>query len=105
MVRRLSKSQLILTFFGLSKDHRKKLFKDIHEICFYGQGGYSWEDVYSMPIWLRNYTYKEIEAHYLKRQETIDEKNNVITNKTDINKISKPPLKTQNTYTSKVSKK
>mgnify|MGYP003678068038 CR=1 FL=1 len=105
MARRQSKSRLILTFFGLSKEYRKKIFKDIHEICFYGQGGYDWDTVYSMPIWLRKYTYKEIESHYIKRQETIDEKNNVVTNTTNISKISKPPINSPNTYTSKVSKK
>jgi len=105
MDRRPSKSRLILTFFGLSKEYRKKLYKDIHEICFYGQGGYDWNTVYNMPVWLRRYTYKEIENHYLKKQEAIDENNNVVTNKTSLDKIAKPPTTSTNTYTSKVSKK
>lgn len=104
MERRPLKSQLILTFFGLSKQYRQKMFRDIHEIVFYGNGGYDWNTVYNMPVWLRRYTYKEIESHFIKQKEKIDENNNVVTNTTDINKIAKPP-KSKNTYTSKVSKK
>jgi hypothetical protein len=58
-------SQLGLTFFGLTPDTASKiraaLFKHIHEICFHGQGGYSWETVYSMPTWLRRFTFKNIQ--------------------------------------------
>lgn len=28
---------------------------------FYGRGGYSWETIYNMPIWLRRFTFKSIE--------------------------------------------
>ena len=50
--------QLDLTFFGLTSknipEFRISVFKQIHEIVFHGQGGYDWETVYNMPIWLRN---------------------------------------------------
>jgi len=32
----------------------------IHEIVFNGRGGYDYETVYNMPIWLRNATYRFI---------------------------------------------
>ena len=32
----------------------------IHDIVYYGGGGFDWHTVYTMPIWLRNYTYSEI---------------------------------------------
>jgi len=38
----------------------------IHEIVFHGKGGYSWNDVYNMPIWLRKFTYANIAEHYSK---------------------------------------
>ena len=66
-------SQLGLVFFGLTLDivpqARYSLFKQIHEICFHGQGGYQWETVYNMPIWLRNITFKFI-------QDSINQENN-----------------------------
>ena len=37
------------------------LFSQIHEIVFHGQGGYDYETIYNMPIWLRKFTFKEIQ--------------------------------------------
>jgi hypothetical protein len=44
--------------------YRQSLFKQIHEICFHGKGGYDWETVYNMPIWLRNLTFHEMKTFY-----------------------------------------
>lgn len=33
-----------------------------------GNGGYSWETVYSMPVWLRNFTFRKIKD-YIERQD------------------------------------
>ena len=49
---------------------RHSVFKQIHEIVFHGKGGYSWNDVYNMPIWLRRFTFKEIQEFYEKEQES-----------------------------------
>lgn len=45
------------------------LFSEIHEIVFHGQGGYDWHSVYSMPIWLRKFTYTKIADHYKNQNE------------------------------------
>ena len=62
-----------LTFFGLTptsaKQYRLNFLTQIHEICFYGQGGYSWPVVYDMPLWLRKFTYSKIKDHYDKQSE------------------------------------
>lgn len=72
-------SQLGLTFFGLTFDlvpqARFALFKQIHEICFHGQGGYQWETVYNMPIWLRKLTVKEISDYNSSQNEKINSQN------------------------------
>jgi hypothetical protein len=61
------------SFFGLTSDtaplYRKNLFKQIHEIVFHGNGGYSWSEIYNMPRWLRLFTFKEIEDHFKKQKE------------------------------------
>jgi hypothetical protein len=57
-----------LAFFGLTPDnsieHRVNLFTQIHEIVFWGNGGYSWSEVYDMPIWLRQFTFGKLRSHY-----------------------------------------
>jgi hypothetical protein len=38
-----------------------------------GQGGYSWETVYNMPLWLRRFTYNKLLDHYTsKADNTVD---------------------------------
>ena len=45
------------------------MFKQIHEIVFNGQGGYQWETVYGMPIWLRRFTFETLREYYDKKAE------------------------------------
>ena len=72
----VSLSQLGLAFFGLTLNKvpevRAGIFSQIHDICFHGQGGYSWETVYSMPVWLRNFTFSKIESYNKKQKEHIE---------------------------------
>lgn len=56
--------RLELPFFGLTQEYRKAFFKQIHEIVFNGQGGYTWSEIYNMPIWLRNFTFTELKEYY-----------------------------------------
>ena len=99
-----------LAFFGLTPNHRGPIFNEIHEIVFHGQGGYDWNTVYNMPIWLRKFTFNKIKAYYDKQtnQESNDNVQKSITamksvgsvkNKTPIGKVSPP------TYVTKASKK
>jgi hypothetical protein len=73
-----STSQLISAFFILSPEEasisRLNLFSQIHDIIFHGKGGFDWETVYNMPIWLRNFTYKRIEDYYQKEAEAMEDK-------------------------------
>ena len=56
------------TFFSLTPneaaEYRQNLFSQIHEIVFHGGGGYDWDTIYRMPIWLRNFTFKKISDHF-----------------------------------------
>lgn len=74
---------------------------------FHGNGGYDWETVYNMPVWLRNFTYKKIEEYYRKKNEAIEEQENIITSTTkQIPKITTPNIpQTNNNYISKVPQK
>lgn len=72
-----------LAFFGLTSTNaqevRLNLFTQIHQVVFHGNGGYSWFDVYNMPIWLRKFTYSELQKHYDKEKQAIENSKN--TNK------------------------
>jgi hypothetical protein len=65
--------QLGLAFFGLSLNNiaefRLGLFTQIHEIVFHGQGGYDWNTVYNMPIWLRKFTFSKMDDFYKKNSQ------------------------------------
>ena len=56
------------TFFGLTPDiapqFRLNLFNHLHQIIFNGNGGYDFETVYNLPIWLRKYIYSEMDKYY-----------------------------------------
>jgi len=45
-------------------EYRVSIFNQIHEIVFHGKGGYDYNTIYHMPIWLRNYTFKKIKDWY-----------------------------------------
>jgi hypothetical protein len=58
-----------LSFFGLTSiDQAAKaklaIYKQIHQICFFGKGGYSWPVVYSMPVYLRRFVFEEMKQFY-----------------------------------------
>ena len=62
-----------LAFFGLTSSeaaqYRLGLFSQIHEIVFHGKGGYDWNTIYNMPIWLRKFTFNKIKEFYEKEAE------------------------------------
>jgi len=66
-----------LTFFGLTLDtvsqFRLNLFNHLHQIIFHGNGGYDFETVYNLPIWLRKYIFKEIKDHYSEKSKPPEE--------------------------------
>ena len=66
-----------LTFFGLTSEIapqvRFSLFTQIHEIVFHGQGGYDWDTIYNMPIWLRKFTFNKIKEYYEKQNQQNNE--------------------------------
>ena len=39
----------------------------------HGKGGYNWETVYNMPIWLRKFTYNSIKEYYDQEKKRIEE--------------------------------
>jgi hypothetical protein len=98
----------VLTFFGLTQEYRIHLFSEIHEIVFHGNGGYNWNTIYNMPIWLRKFTFNKIKEYYDKQQEENEKHQNQLTNKSNSkSEIARPniPPPKESTYSYKVPKK
>ena len=76
----------------------------MNEIVFHGKGGYTWDTVYEMPIWLRNFTFQKLKEWYDKEQEQIEKQNNQLTNKSS-KEIARPNIPASNTYNATVPTK
>jgi hypothetical protein len=90
-----SQFQLDLAFFGLTSEIvpqvRSNLFSQIHEIVFHSNGGYDWETVYNMPIWLRKFTFYKMKEHYDKQNNQQNEDLASQSQKIKDGKIDLPP--------------
>lgn len=91
--RRAWNSRYRETFFGLNSQYREYLFTQIHEIIFWGKGGYDWNTIYNMPIWLRRFTFHKIKDFH-DQQNTPE---NTVTNSKE---ILKPDISEGFTYKS-----
>ena len=80
------------------------MFSQIHEIVFNSNGGYDWNTVYHMPIWLRTFTFNKLKEFYDKEQEIADQQNNQLSNKSG-KEIARPDIPQSSTYNAKVPKK
>jgi len=48
-----------LGFFGLKPEDKPEIHKQIFQLMYYGKG-FIHSDVYNMPIYLRNFYYKQL---------------------------------------------
>jgi hypothetical protein len=80
----------------------------IHQIVTFGGGGYDFETVYRMPIWLRKFTYLQIvEQKQAEKEEINKVKNKSNSNQTKFNLGDKVPQQlkqTNNTYNTTMKK-
>ena len=47
-------------FFGLGTEYKLGLHEEIFSLCYYGKGGFTWNEVYDLPIHLRRYYIQQI---------------------------------------------
>ena len=62
IVRILINCRLIwaLTFFGLTQEYRLQMHKVIFSMIYHGKGGFTFQDLYNMPVFLRGFYLKEM---------------------------------------------
>ena len=80
--------QLVLTFFGLTPAYKNILLEEIHTLCYFGNGGFTHDDVYNMPIRYRHYHLKKINEYMEMQEEARNPKNPTPSN----NKEKREPL-------------
>ena len=57
------------TFFGFSPQDRVQLHENIFNLLWHGEGRWDWDTIYTMPIFLRKFYIKRVNAII---QERID---------------------------------
>jgi len=57
------------TFFGFSPQDRVQLHENIFNLLWHGEGRWDWDTIYNMPIFLRKFYIKQVNAII---QERID---------------------------------
>lgn len=66
-------------FFGLGPEYKLGMHEEIFSLCYYGKGGFTWEEVYNLPIYLRRFYIqqisKAIEAKNKAEQEAAKKQN------------------------------
>ena len=64
-----------MSSFGLSPADRPTLHENIFQLCYHSQGAFTHGDVYSMPIFLRNFYTQQLIAAKKREQEAMDKAN------------------------------
>lgn len=62
----------MLTFFGLGSDYRPVLQDQIFDLMYYGKMGWTYTELYNLPVHLRRYFYLKLAK--IKKDEAEAEK-------------------------------
>jgi hypothetical protein len=71
---------------------------------FHGKGGYDWDTIYNMPLWLRKTTFSMMKEHYDKEAEEQEKQQNMLKNNSK-SEIARPNIAPTPNYTTKAPKK
>ena len=59
-------------FFGLGSDYRPLIFDQIFDLMYYGKMGFTFKELYNIPVWLRRYYYLKLVDIKKKEREAED---------------------------------
>lgn len=60
------------TFFGFDPKSRVTFHENIFNLLWYANGRLSWDDIYNMPIFLRNYYVKRVNKMIEEENDRIE---------------------------------
>ncbi len=49
------------------------VYNEVHDLAYHGGGGFSYSEVYNMPIYLRRYSIHRINEHLQKQKDAQEE--------------------------------
>ena len=78
------------------------------ELTYHGGGGFSWSEVWNMPVTTRRFNLKKITEYLEKVEEIRNEGQKTVTEKTDVRKLKFPDIpssKQEQAFVSKVKTK
>lgn len=62
-----------LRFFGLTSAYKLELHKTLFSMVYYSNGAFKFEELYSMPVYLRNFYVKQLEQAKTEEVENYKE--------------------------------
>ena len=77
------------TFFGFKPKDRVDLHDQLFDLLWVGEGRWTWNDIYHMPLFLRKFYVKKLNSIH-EKQKTAEKQRNKKSNPKD--KIAKPPM-------------
>jgi hypothetical protein len=58
-------------FFGLTPSYKLQVYQEVHDLVYYGNGGFIYSEVYQMPIHIRRYHIRKIDVLHKKQNEEL----------------------------------
>lgn len=71
-------------FFGLGPEYKLGIHGEIFSLCYHGNGGFTWDEVYNLPIYLRRF--------YIQQINRVIEEKNKATEASQKSKMSSPSV-------------
>ncbi len=59
------------TFFGLTSEHKVDIHKTLFTMAYYSNGAFNFDQVYNMPVYLRNFHLRQLEDVKKKEAEQV----------------------------------
>jgi len=56
-------------FFGLTPDYKFQVYQEVHDLVYYGQGGFIYSEVYNMPIHIRRFHIRKVNDLHEERNK------------------------------------
>ena len=47
-------------FFGLGSEYKAHIYNQIFDLMYYGKMGWTWTELYKLPVHIRNYYYRKL---------------------------------------------
>ena len=65
---------MALNFFGLTAEYKKALHENIFSMVYWGKGGWTFNDLYTMPVYLRQFYLKSMVKAVEEEKQAMERK-------------------------------